>query len=59
MSEEEAYRLQELEKQEAAALEQQMAADEKLAMELCAKVSLTVALLVQCSHEVLSDIALL
>ena len=51
MSEEEAYRLQELEKQEAAALDQQIADDEKLAMELSAKltqqeVSLSVTLLV-------------
>ena len=50
-SEEEACRLQELEEQESAALEQQLVMDKKLAMELCAKltqeeVSMSVALLV-------------
>ena len=37
MSEQEAYRLQELDQQEAAKLEQLIASDEKLAMDLCIK----------------------
>ena len=39
INEAEAHRLQEIEKQEAAALEQQIAADQKLAMEVCAKIT--------------------